>query len=180
MLNTLLSFIRVSKDVIRERSRNTILFVKIFFNYKVEIYVYLLLESKRTHMLFIDSDIYFHSPSIFKMIEKDKELISIPYPLKVMMWDKLFDKFQQGQVKETRGFKKMVKSYPMKVSDPNSITLDNGVMEVTHSPTGCMLIKRSVFEKMIKAYPDKGIVQKTVINGKYVDRPHMWNFRLST
>ena len=39
-----------------------------------------------------------------------------------------------------------------------------------------MLIKRSVFEKMIKAYPDKSIVQKTVINGKYVDRPHMWNF----
>ena len=38
--------------------------------------------------------------------------------------------------------------------------LNNGVMEVTHSPTGCMLIKRSVFEKMIKAYPDKGIVQK--------------------
>ena len=36
--------------------------------------------------------------------------------------------------------------------------------------------KRSVFEKMIKAYPDKGIVQKTVINGSYVDRPHMWNF----
>ena len=39
-----------------------------------------------------------------------------------------------------------------------------------------MLIKRSVFNKMIKAYPDKNIVQKTVINGKYVDRPNMWNF----
>ena len=58
------------------------------------------LESKHTHMLFIDSDIYFHSPSIFKMIEKDKELISIPYPLKTMMWDKLFTKIQQGKVKE--------------------------------------------------------------------------------
>ena len=134
------------------------------------------LESKRTHMLFIDSDIYFHSPSIFKMIEKDKELISIPYPLKTMMWDKLFDKIQQGKVKKPEDLKKWLNAYPMKVKDPNSITLDNGVMEVTHSPTGCMLIKRSVFEKMIKAYPDKGIVQKTVINGKYVDRPHMWNF----
>ena len=29
---------------------------------------------------------------------------------------------------------------------------------------------------MIKAYPDKAIVQKTVINGKYVDKPNMWNF----
>ena len=49
-------------------------------------------------------------------------------------------------------------------------------MEVTHSPTGCMLIKRIVFDKMIEKYPDKNIVQKTVINGEYVDRPHLWNF----
>jgi hypothetical protein len=39
-----------------------------------------------------------------------------------------------------------------------------------------MLIKREVFDKMIKHYPDKGIVQKTVINGEYVNRPHLWNF----
>ena len=134
------------------------------------------LESKHTHMLFVDSDIYFHSPSIFRMIEKDKELISIPYPLKTMMWDKLFTKIQQGKVKHPKDLKKWLNTYPMKVENPNSIMLDNGVMEVTHSPTGCMLIKRSVFNKMIEAYPDKGIVQKTVINGEYVDRPHMWNF----
>ena len=134
------------------------------------------LESKHTHMLFIDSDIYFHTPSIFKMIEKDKEIISIPYPLKTMMWDKLFDKIQRGFVKKPEDLKKYLNTYPMKVEDPKSIILDNGVMEVTHSPTGCMLIKRSVFEKMIKKYPEKQIVQKTVINGKYVDRPHMWNF----
>ena len=39
-----------------------------------------------------------------------------------------------------------------------------------------MLIKRSVFDKMIEKYPDKAIVQKTVINGEYVNKPHMWNF----
>ena len=64
----------------------------------------------------------------------------------------------------------------MRVKNPKSIIMDNGVIEVTHSPTGCMLIKREVFTKMIKAYPDKSIVQKTVINGKYVDKPNMWNF----
>ena len=134
------------------------------------------LETKHTHMLFIDSDIWFHTPSIFKMIEKDKELMSIPYPLKVMMWDKLFDKIQQNKIKKPEDLKKWLNTYPIKVDNPKSIILDNGVMEVTHSPTGCMLIKRTVFDKMIKAYPEKGIVQKTVINGKYVDRPHMWNF----
>jgi len=134
------------------------------------------IESGLTHMLFIDSDILFNAESIFKMIERDKDVISIPYPLKTLMWDKAFRKMQKGQIKTPDDIRKSLHSYPMKVSNPNDIDVDRGVIEVTHSPTGCMLIKRQVFDKMIKAYPDKQIVQKTVINGEYVDKPNMWNF----
>ena len=134
------------------------------------------LESNCTHMLFVDSDIYFRAESIIKMLDIDKELISIPYPLKTMMWDKLYKKWNDGEVKNAGDIHRWLNTYPMKVADPDNITLDSGVMEVTHSPTGCMLIKRSVFDKMIEKYPDKNIVQKTVINGEYVDRPHLWNF----
>jgi hypothetical protein len=35
------------------------------------------LESNYTHMLFIDSDIYFEATSIIKMIEKDKDMLSL-------------------------------------------------------------------------------------------------------
>lgn len=134
------------------------------------------LDSNCTHMLFVDSDIYFRAESIIKMLDLDKELISIPYPLKTMMWDKLYKKWNDGEVKNAGDIHRWLNTYPMKVADVNNITLDSGVMEVTHSPTGCMLIKRAVFDKMIKKYPDKNIVQKTVINGEYVDRPHLWNF----
>ena len=134
------------------------------------------LESNCTHMLFVDSDIYFKAESILKMLDLNKELISIPYPLKTMMWDKLYKKFNDGEVKSPGDIHRFLNTYPMKVADGNNITLDNGVMEVTHCPTGCMLIKRSVFDKMIEKYPDKNIVQKTVINGEYVDRPNLWNF----
>ena len=134
------------------------------------------LDSNCTHMLFVDSDIYFRASSIIKMLDLDKELISIPYPLKTMMWDKLYQKWNDGEVKNAGDIHRWLNTYPMKVQDPNKITLDSGVMEVTHSPTGCMLIKRIVFDKMIEKYPDKNIVQKTVINGEYVDRPHLWNF----
>jgi hypothetical protein len=127
-------------------------------------------------MLFIDSDIYFEATSIIKMIEKDKDIISIPYPLKTMMWDKAIDNIKDNKIKTVNDLKKSLNTYPMKVEDDKNISLDNGVMEVTHSPTGCMLIKRTVFDKLIKAYPDKGIVQKTIINGQYVDKPNMWNF----
>ena len=134
------------------------------------------IESNYTHMLFIDSDIYFKAESIIKMIDRDKDIISIPYPLKTMMWDRAIDAIKEDKIKTINDLKKSLNTYPIRVEDDKSIKLDNGVMEVTHSPTGCMLIKRSVIDKMIIAYPEKSIVQKTVINGEYVDKPHMWNF----
>ena len=134
------------------------------------------LESNCTHMLFIDSDIYFHANSIISMLKKEKDLISIPYPLKTLMWDKAFEKMKKGELKNAEDIRKSLHTYPMKLENANDINIVEGVIEVTHSPTGCMLIKRKVFDKMIKAYPDKNIIQKTVINGKYVDKPNMWNF----
>ena len=134
------------------------------------------LESNYSHMLFIDSDIYFNAKSIIEMIKKDKEIISIPYPLKTIMWDRAMEKIKNNSIKNVDDLKKSFNSYPMRVENHKDITLDNGVIKVTHSPTGCMLIKRSVFSKLIEKYPDKGIVQKTVINGEYVNKPHMWNF----
>tara|TARA_R110000796_G_scaffold3441_1_gene13453 strand:+ start:1111 stop:1563 length:453 start_codon:yes stop_codon:yes gene_type:complete len=92
------------------------------------------------------------------------------------MWDKAFNKMKEGELKNAEDIRKSLHTYPMKLENANDINIVEGVIEVTHSPTGCMLIKRSVFNKMIKAYPDKNIVQKTVINGKYVDKPNMWNF----
>jgi len=135
------------------------------------------IESGYTHMLFVDSDIIFNAESIFKMIERDKDIISIPYPLKTMRWDKLFEKFQKGKIKNVEDVSKWTNVYPMKIADSHdNVQVERGVIEVTHSPTGCMLIKRGVFDKLIKHYPDKEIVQKTVINGEYVTKPHMWNF----
>ncbi len=134
------------------------------------------LESKATHLLFIDSDIYFQAKSIFTMLKADKDIISVPYPLKTLMWDKAFKKMQEGQIKSPDDIRRALHTYPMKVPDPNNINLKKGIMEVTDSPNGCMLSKKQVNTKMIEKYPDKEIVQKTVINGKYVNKPNMWNF----
>ena len=48
-------------------------------------------------------------------------------------------------------------------------------MELTHAPTGCMLIKREVIEKMIKEYPHLEIFQPTNINGKEEKKDNMYN-----
>ena len=43
----------------------------------------------------------------------------------------------------------------MRVPDDKNIKIDNHVIEVTHSPTGFMLIKREVFDKMKKTLSRK-------------------------
>jgi hypothetical protein len=134
------------------------------------------MESNHTHLLFVDSDIDFQTPSVFKMIAADKDVISVPYPLKQVMWDKCWERIQKGSIKSAKDLKfKGLYAYPMKVTDENNIIVKDGVIEVTHSPTGCMLIKRSVIEKMIKEYPNTEIVQKTVVNGELITRPYLYN-----
>jgi hypothetical protein len=131
-------------------------------------------KHKYTHMLFIDSDINFSPESIFEMIALDKEVIAIPYPMKTLSWDKIkrLNKESTSATElATLGF-----TYPIKVKDTANITVQNNVMEVTHAPTGCMLIKRQVFEKMIEKYPHLEINQPTILNGDETNSKNIYNF----
>src|SRR5210317_306783 len=135
------------------------------------------LESDSTHLLFIDSDISFNAGAAERLVACDKDIISIPYPLKDMNWDKALKLFEEGRLKTAQDIRnKAFYRYPMKVPDNNAIKIKDGIIEVTHSPTGFMMIKRKVFDKMIKKYPHLRIDQDQVINGKNERLPHMWNF----
>jgi hypothetical protein len=48
------------------------------------------METGHTHLLFIDADIDFQPKSIQAMIDKDKDVISVPYPMKTFNWDKMY------------------------------------------------------------------------------------------
>jgi hypothetical protein len=135
------------------------------------------LKKDFTHLLFIDSDIAFSEGAAGRLIEANKDVISIPYPLKDMNWDKGFKMIQEGKIKSALDLKnKAFYRYPFKVPDPENIKIKNKVIEVTHSPTGFMMIKREVFEKMIIAYPNLRIDQDQLVNGKIEKLGHMWNF----
>jgi hypothetical protein len=135
------------------------------------------LKSDATHLLFIDSDIAFNFGAAERLVACDKDVISIPYPLKDINWDKGIHMIEQGKIKEAKDLRnKAFYRYPFKVENNNSIKIKDGVIEVTHSPTGFMLIKREVILKMIEAYPQLRIDQAQVINGKNERLPHMWNF----
>ena len=134
-------------------------------------------EDNYTHLLFIDSDIDFNSETIFKMLKFDKDIIGVPYPMKILNWDKIWRRvdLKENAVTDANDLAKAGFTFPVKVEDPNSITVDRGLMELTHAPTGCMLIKREVLEKMIKEYPHLEIFQPTNINGKEEKKRNMYN-----
>ena len=135
------------------------------------------LKSEMSHMLFIDSDIAFSSDSIWSMLEADKDVISVPYPLKDIKFDRLIQKILHGEVTTAHEAHVNCNTYPLRLEDNEAIEIEGeGVIEVTHAPTGCMLIKREVFDTLIKEYPDMEIHQENLIDGKLQRKPYLYNF----
>ena len=129
--------------------------------------------TKATHLLFIDSDISFNYKMIERMINHDKEICLVPYPVKTLDFEKVKARIQEGSTLDPR---LLGNQYTMAVPDPSNVKVENGLIEVERGPAGCMLIKRSVMEALIKEYPEFTINQHTLIDGKLVLREHMYNF----
>jgi hypothetical protein len=136
---------------------------------------------KYTHLLFIDSDIDFKFETIMKMLKFDKEVIATPYPMKHIHWEQIWERLQKGKITTQDELMKAGFIYPIKMDNlmnenNKQISVVNGLIEVSHAPTGCMLIKRQVFDKMIKEYPGDFIDQATIVNGEAKTNPYMYNF----
>jgi hypothetical protein len=133
-------------------------------------------EDQYDHLLFIDSDIDFNSETIFKMLEADKDIIACPYPMKTFDTEKMWRKIHEtDMVKSEKDLLPAGYMYPIKIGNKNELTMQNGIIEVTHAPTGCMLIKRKVIETMIEKHPELEIYQPTVINGKETKKENFYN-----
>ena len=125
--------------------------------------------------LFIDSDIDFNAKTIFKMLELDKDLIACPYSMKQLDFDKMWRRLKAEKIDKADDLMKAGFTFPIKVPDQNAVIVEKGVMKATHAPTGCMLIKRNVIERLIKAHPELEIFQPTFINGKETKRDNFYN-----
>jgi len=134
------------------------------------------LETNSDYLLFLDSDIAIGTHVIEKMINADKDVICVPYPLKSIQWTKLKEKFERGMIKNIEDMETGGCTYPVRIPDVTDINMTKGVIEITHAPAGCLLIKRSVFDELIKTYPDRKIKQKSVINGQYEEKKFYYNF----
>ena len=131
------------------------------------------ISSKCQQMCFIDADIAFSVRSIYRLFECPYEVTLVPYPMKTVD----ANKFRKDDIKrpsdhpDTKGY-----IFPVELMDVDNVSMNKGFVEIKKGPTGCMMIKRSAFDKLMKAYPDLTVKQKTMVNGKMVDRPNYYNF----
>ena len=131
------------------------------------------LDSDCTHMLFIYSDIVFNYNTIEKMINYDKDVTMVPYPVKTFDNKKIRKAIMAGNKLDPQ---LLGNQYTISVDDPKNVQVEGGFIQVNRGPTGCMLIKREVFTKLKEEYPEFEIKQKTLIDGALVDRTNLYNY----
>lgn len=107
-----------------------------------------------THFMFIDVDLAFLPDDILKMLWHDKDVMTGAYPIKEINWHKVIENVNEGIPAEELA-KNSVRFVVNTVShDNNTVRVDKGALEIYDAGTGFMLIKREVFLKLIKAYPE--------------------------
>lgn len=100
------------------------------------------LESGFSHLAFIDWDVSFPTGTLVRMMERDVDIVAASYPFRGDPMD-----FPMAWLGEPGASLFAVNP---KTGERN----ENGLIEVSGAPTGCMVISRNVLLKMIEMRPD--------------------------
>jgi|TARA_R110000744_G_scaffold33709_2_gene79058 hypothetical protein len=136
-----LQFGTIGNESLVTRARNTL--VQLFMDH-----------SDYTHLLFIDADIGFNERTVMRMLELNEEVVTGVYPRKTIDWTKVIRKVKEKPGIEENELLASSLQYNLNVKNPEHVEVKKGFIEVLDGATGFMLIKRQVFEKMAKAYPE--------------------------
>jgi len=107
-----------------------------------------LLENKQDFFMFIDADIHFDPTSVVRLIKSGHDIAVAAYPKKAVMWEQTEDAIKKG---DTRDPSRMSSSLVLNFKYQNT-PLVNGFAEVLDGPTGFMVIKRDVIQRMYDHY----------------------------
>ena len=102
-----------------------------------------------THLLFVDSDIGFQPQQAFRLLQSGAEMAAGAYPYKRLDAEKL--RLAQGKKGPVR--LPELWAYGVEFEDPAKVALKDGFAKALYAGLGFALIQKSVFQKMMKAYP---------------------------
>ena len=103
------------------------------------------LNSDCSHLLFIDADIAFDPLDVIKLINHDLDVVCGGYPAKMFDWNSVYRAAQMGI--SPADLPKYASPYIYNRIDNEK--QEGDLIEVKESGTGFMMIKKSVFEKLI-------------------------------
>ncbi len=109
-----------------------------------------------THLFWIDSDIGFSPDAALRLLQADYDIAAGVYPLKREEWpteglpqNMSYEQFLANFQRYT------VNARPEKGADHLDIYIqEDGFIEMSEAPTGFMVIKRAVFERLMQHYPE--------------------------
>lgn len=103
-----------------------------------------------THLLFIDADIGFSPEQVLRLLDFDAEMAAGVYPYKHLDLARIRQAHERRKTVQPSEFW----AYGVDFEDPAKITLKRGFAKALYAGMGFVLIKRFVFEKMMKQYPE--------------------------
>lgn len=105
-------------------------------------------KTSATHFLFIDADINFDPEAVIRLLASGHDVSCAVYPKKVVMWDQAAAAISTGK-DLTKASAALVMNFKFAQTP-----IVNGFAEVLDGPTGFLMIKRNVFERMFEKYPE--------------------------
>jgi len=134
------------------------------------------LASGCTHLLFLDADVAVGVETIKNLLAEDVDVALAPYPAKNLNEEKMQEAvLRRGGLPRLRdGLHYVLHAQPKTVGK----AFDEGrsFVEVDAGPTGCMLIKRGVFDKLREAYPNMHCRINGTNQGRSMQYDVWWRF----
>src|SRR5271154_3601763 len=113
------------------------------------------LESKATHLMWIDSDIGFNAMDIVSMLISDRDIVCGIYPKKEVDWARVAQAVEAGVPPEE--LRNHAGLFAVKLLDDSAAGVaadSDGLLEIAAGGTGFMLIKRGVFDTLSEFVPE--------------------------
>lgn len=107
-------------------------------------------KTQADHFMFVDADIHFEPESVLRLLASSHDVTCAVYPKKVVMWNQAVQGVLQG---DQRPIENLSSSLVMNFKYART-QIQGGFAEVLDGPTGFLMIKRHVFEKMFEKYPE--------------------------
>lgn len=121
------------------------------------------LKSDCTHLMFIDNDLVWDENDVLKLLKHDKNIVGGIYPKKNYAWNNIEKAKEHVQkvknhpinknISELDLLKQNLLTYNLN-TNKESTKINANLLQIYTLPTGFMMIKREVFESLMKAHPE--------------------------